>query len=72
VGPAYALISPPGGSRLCAHFQFGTPIQRRCCEGMLEARIRSISSEDAWSSLVLAVNGVGGFKEELKRDPLVL
>jgi hypothetical protein len=44
----------------------GTPIKRRCREEVLEARRRSISSEDAWSSLVLAVNGVGGFKEELK------
>jgi hypothetical protein len=32
----------------------------------LEARIRSISSGDAWSSLALAVSGVGGFKEELR------
>jgi hypothetical protein len=44
----------------------GTPIQRRCCEEVLEARIRSISSEDAWSSVELAVNGAGGFKEELR------
>jgi hypothetical protein len=32
----------------------------------LEARIRSISSGDAWSNLALAVSGVGGFKEELR------